>query len=97
MMMKRIAAVGAALLIAGSLFGYVDQHPEAENAFNTSADVRLAATSAATAAITDKLELDLVGVCDTSLSTIPARYDDALRIDTTMSPDSEKIASLNLD
>lgn len=58
---------------------------------------RLIATSPAVAAICDRLELDLVGVCSTSVSTIPERYEDLPEIGTAMSPDMEVIASLNPD
>ena len=47
--------------------------------------------------ILDRLDLDLVGVSDTSLSTIPERYDDVERIGMAMSPDTEKIATLDAD
>ena len=58
---------------------------------------KLIATSPAVAAICDRLELDLVGVCSTSVSTIPERYEDLPEIGTAMSPDMEVIASLNPD
>lgn len=60
-------------------------------------DVRLIATSPATADICDKLELNLVGVCTSSISTIPERYDEAVKVGTAMSPDMEIVASLNPD
>lgn len=59
--------------------------------------VRLIATSPATADICDKLELDLVGVCTSSVSTIPAKYDEAVKVGTAMSPDMEIVASLDPD
>lgn len=37
---------------------------------------KIIATSPATADICDKLDLDLVGVCSSSISTIPERYQD---------------------
>ena len=58
---------------------------------------KLIATSPAVAAICDRLELDLMGVCSTSVSTIPERYEDLPEIGTAMSPDMEVIASLNPD
>lgn len=58
---------------------------------------RLIATSPAVAAICDRLELDLVGVCSTSVSTIPERYKELPDVGTAMSPDMEVIASLNPD
>ena len=56
----------------------------------------LIATSPAVAAICDRLELDLVGVCSTSVSTIPERYEDRWNRDGD-EPDMEVIASLNPD
>ena len=58
---------------------------------------RLIATSPAVAAICDRLELDLVGVCSTSVSTITERYKELPDVGTAMSPDMEVIASLNPD
>ena len=61
------------------------------------ANPKIVATSPATAEICDKLELDLVGVCSSSVSTIPKRYKDATVVGTAMSPDMEIVASLNPD
>ena len=58
---------------------------------------KIVATSPAVADICDKLELDLVGVCSSSISTIPERYKDATIVGTAMSPDMEIVASLNPD
>lgn len=58
---------------------------------------RIIATSPATAQICDKLELDLVGVCSSSISTIPERYKDAATVGSAMSPDMEIVSSLNPD
>lgn len=60
-------------------------------------DVKIVATSPATAQICDKLELNLVGVCTTSVSTIPTRYKDVTAIGTAMSPDMEILSSLSPD
>lgn len=60
-------------------------------------EVRIIATSPATADICDKLELDLVGVCSSSVSTISERYKDVTTVGTAMSPDMEIVASLNPD
>lgn len=98
-MKGKIIALSLACVLAGTMVGCVDQHPEDSAGSDASAEtaVRLVATSASTAAITDKLDLDLVGVCDTSLSTIPERYADAERIGTAMSPDMERLAALDAD
>ena len=58
---------------------------------------RIIATSPATADICDKLELDLVGVCSSTVSTIPDRYKDVETVGTAMSPDIEIVSSLNPD
>lgn len=58
---------------------------------------KIIATSPATADICDKLDLDLVGVCSNSISTIPERYQDVTTVGTAMSPDMEIVASLKPD
>ena len=58
---------------------------------------KIVATSPAVADICDKLELDLVGVCSSSISTIPERYKDVTTVGTAMSPDMEIVASLKPD
>lgn len=58
---------------------------------------KIVATSPAVADICDKLDLDLVGVCSSSISTIPKRYKDVTTVGTAMSPDMEIVASLNPD
>lgn len=58
---------------------------------------RIIATSPAVAQICDYLELDLVGVCSSSVSAIPERYQDAEQVGTAMSPDMEIVASLSPD
>lgn len=68
----------------------------AESAESTGDSPRIIATSAATAQICDKLELELVGVCTTS-STLPERYADLPAVGTAMSPDLEILSSLNPD
>ena len=97
MKLNKIASLGISLVMLGAMSGCVDQHPEGAKEVNTAENVRLVATSPATADIMDRLDLDLVGVSDTSLSTIPERYDDVDRIGMAMSPDTEKIATLDAD
>lgn len=58
---------------------------------------KIIATSPATADICDRLDLDLAGVCSSSVSTIPKRYKDVTTVGTAMSPDMEIVASLNPD
>ena len=98
----RIAAVLTAALMTVALCGCVDQHPEenskAESGSVTNADdLRIAATSPAVADICDKLDIDLAGVCSSTVSTIPDRYKDATQLGTAMNPDTEILASLDLD
>ena len=58
---------------------------------------KIVATSPAVADICDKLELDLVGVCSSSISAIPERYKAVTTVGTAMSPDMEIVASLKPD
>ena len=58
---------------------------------------RIIATSPATAEICDRLELDLVGVCSSSISNLPERYAEVEEVGTSMSPDMEVVASLDPD
>lgn len=61
------------------------------------ASPKIIATSPAVADICDKLELDLVGVCSSSVSAIPKRYEELPTVGTAMSPDMEIVASLSPD
>lgn len=56
---------------------------------------RIIATSAATCDIMDRLGIELVGVPETTVSAIAARYDGVTRIGSPMQPDTEIIASLH--
>ena len=87
-----VAAVS--LATAPLLAGCVDQHPY-RNA-DGSAATRLVATSPAVMNICDKLELDLVGICQTS-HDVPARYQGLPDVGTPMAPDLEKLKSLHPD
>ncbi|HCT90416.1 MAG TPA: heme ABC transporter substrate-binding protein IsdE [Lachnospiraceae bacterium] len=58
---------------------------------------RLIATSPAVADICDKLDLDLAGVCETSVSALPSRYEGITTVGAAMSPDMEIISSLAPD
>ena len=98
MKMKKFLTLGLAAIMAVSMVGCVNQHPEEANGTAASSDdVRIVATSPATADICDRLELDLVGVCSSTLSTIPERYKDVTQIGTAMSPDLEILKSLKPD
>lgn len=98
----RIAAVLTAALMTAALCGCVDQHPEENSKAESGSvinadDLRIAATSPAVADICDKLDIDIVGVCSSTVSTIPDRYKDATQLGTAMNPDTEILASLDLD
>lgn len=58
---------------------------------------RIIATSPATAEICDQLKLELVGVCSSTISTIPERYAEVEQVGTAMAPDMEIVASLSPD
>ena len=58
---------------------------------------RIIATSPSTAEICDRLELDLVGVCSSSISELPERYAEGEEVGTAMAPDMEIVASLDPD
>lgn len=58
---------------------------------------RIIATSPATADICDRLDLELAGICSSTVSTLPKRYRDVPAVGTAMSPDMEIVASLNPD
>ena len=93
---RRLLSLCLAGMLALSATGCVNQHPE-QNADDGSDQVRIVATSPAAVDICDKLELDLVGVCSSTLSTIPERYQDVTTVGTAMSPDLEILKSLNPD
>lgn len=98
-MIKKIVSLALCVCMAG-LAGCVDQHPEESRSADSTAaaeNVRLIATSPAAADICDKLELDLVGVCRSNISTIPSRYDNATQVGMAMSPDVEIVKSLDPD
>ncbi len=76
------------------LTGCVDQHPEKAQAQGGSQT--LIATSAATADICNKLNLGLLGVCQTS-HELPESYKALPTVGTPMKPDMEVIKSLNPD
>ena len=99
MKLKKIVAAVLAGAMVLSMAGCVDQHPEdnADSDVTTSIEnAKLVATSPAVAEICDKLELDLVGVCNTN-STLPDRYKDLTKVGMAMNPDLEILKSLNPD
>ena len=91
----------ACTLMVASCAGCVDQS-SGENgddggSANSDGSLRLIATSPAAADICDRLELELVGVCDTTVSTIPERYSNVEKVGMPMSPDLEILKSLTPD
>ncbi|MDY6329846.1 MAG: heme ABC transporter substrate-binding protein IsdE [Lachnospiraceae bacterium] len=96
-MMKKLVSYILIGTMALSMMGCVSQHPnDSTDTSGVEADAKLVATSPAVADICDKLELDLVGVCETS-GTIPDRYRDITTVGMAMNPDLEIIKSLNPD
>lgn len=94
---KRIIALILSAVAVISLVGCVNQHPEsAATKTEVNKEVRLVATSPAVAQICSRLNLDLVGVCDTS-GTLPEKYDKVKKVGMAMNPDLETIKSLNPD
>ena len=94
---KRLLALVLAAAMVFALAGCVDQHPDMQE--DTDADTenpRLVATSPAVAQICNRLELDLVGVCQTS-GTLPERYQDLPKVGLAMNPDLEILKSLEPD
>lgn len=99
MRLKKIVAAVLTGALALCMAGCVDQHPEDNADSDTTTNienVKLVATSPAVAEICDKLELDLVGVCNTN-STLPDRYKDLTKVGMAMNPDLEILKSLNPD
>lgn len=97
MKVKRIIALILSAVAVVSLVGCVNQHPEsAATKTEVNKEVRLVATSPAVAQICSRLNLDLVGVCNTS-GTLPEKYDNVKKVGMAMNPDLETIKSLNPD
>ncbi len=93
---KKLSVVFLTGVAALSFAACVNQHPEKQKETTATEEVRLVATSPAVAEVCNKLNLDLVGVCDTN-GTLPERYQDLTKVGMAMSPDLEVIKSLNPD
>lgn len=94
---KRIIALILSAVAVVSLVGCVNQHPESTaTKTEVNKEVRLVATSPAVAQICNRLNLDLVGVCNTS-GTLPEKYNKVKKVGMAMNPDLETIKSLNPD
>lgn len=99
MKLKKILSLVLAGVMALSVTGCVNQHQEETSSTNTaneSGEVRLVATSPAVAQICNRLNLDLVGICQ-STSDLPERYDGVTTVGMAMNPDLEIIKSLDPD
>ncbi|MFR1480291.1 MAG: ABC transporter substrate-binding protein [Hydrogeniiclostridium mannosilyticum] len=96
MKMKKLLSFCLAGILALSITGCVNQHPEETSSTNESGELRLVATSPAVAQICNRLNLDLVGICESS-SDLPERYDGLTTVGMAMNPDLEIIKSLNPD
>lgn len=87
---KRILTLLLAAVMLFAVTGCVNQHPEgtagSANTANESGEVRLVATSPAVAQICNRLNLDLVGICESS-SDLPERYDGVTTVGMAMNPD----------
>lgn len=96
MKLKKILSLALAGVMALSVTGCVNQHPEETSSTNESSEVRLVATSPAVVQICNRLDLDLVGICQ-STSELPERYDSVTTVGMAMNPDLEIIKSLDPD
>ena len=96
MKLKKILSLCLAGIMALSVTGCVNQHPEETSSTRESGEVRLVATSPAVAQICNRLNLDLVGICQ-STSDLPERYDGVTTVGMAMNPDLEIIKSLDPD
>lgn len=96
MKLKKILSLVLAGVMALSVTGCVNQHPEETSGTNESGEIRLVATSPAVAQICNRLNLDLVGICQ-STSDLPERYDGVTTVGMAMNPDLEIIKSLDPD
>ncbi len=94
--MKKLTSFLLIAVMMLSLGACVDQHPEQTKPSVNLEAPRLVATSPAVAQICNKLNLDLVGICDTA-GTLPDRYKDLPQVGMAMNPDLEILKSLEPD
>jgi len=103
---KKQMIAGILILAVFMLTGCVDQQQgNAKESLGESADTNtldngekvILATSMATVAICDKLEIPLAGIPDSNLSEPPERYKDLPRIGMAMSPDMEIVSAMKPD
>lgn len=93
---KKILSLLLGIVMLFSMTACVNQHPEDQSSGNETGELRLIATSPAVAQICARLNIELVGVCDTS-STLPEQYQNLPKVGMAMNPDLEIIKSLNPD
>ena len=96
MKLKKILSLVLAGVMALCVTGCVNQHPEETTSTNESREVRLVATSPAVVQICNRLDLDLVGICQ-STSDLPELYGGVTTVGMAMNPDLEIIKSLDPD
>lgn len=89
----------AAVILSAITTGCVKQNEKSENPIGSEAadNPKIVATSMSTVFIMEKLNLDLAGVPESAVDKLPSRYRNAEKIGMAMSPDMEKIKSLNPD
>lgn len=96
MKLKKILSLVLAGVMELCVTGCVNQHPEETTSTNESREVRLVAISPAVVQICNRLDLDLVGICQ-STSDLPERYDGVTTVGMAMNPDLEIIKFLDPD
>ena len=96
MKLKKILSLVLAGVMELCVTGCVNQLPEETTSTNESREVRLVAISPAVVQICNRLDLDLVGICQ-STSDLPERYDGVTTVGMAMNPDLEIIKSLDPD
>jgi iron complex transport system substrate-binding protein len=91
-----VALLVALLAQVMLLGGCVDQHPQVANA-RENGEPRVAVTSTTVVQIMDRLDVELVGIPHSDLTTLPERYATAPEVGMPMSPDMEVLKSLDPD
>ncbi|AKE18834.1 heme ABC transporter, heme-binding protein isdE [Bacillus cereus] len=92
--MKKIASVLMAIILLMSIAGCSSPKKESAKQVKSESKEHVVATTVAVTEIMDALEVDLVGV-PTSSKTLPKRYKGLPEVGNPMSPDMEKVKSLN--
>lgn len=93
---KRTLALLLGIVMLFSFTACVNQHPEETDENKSTEELRLIATSPAVAQICAKLNIELVGVCETS-SMLPEQYQSLPKVGMAMNPDLEILKSLDPD